>query len=76
MKTYGYRYQINRPAAGRWYRALCKELAPAIYVPLTDRQRLALEADILDPLREHGKLPPDSLVTEEDLKPRPYRRLW
>lgn len=76
MKTYGYRYQINRPGAGRWYKAFHRALRLVSYVPLTDRQRLALEADILDPLREHGKLPQDSLISAEDLKPRPWRKLW
>lgn len=76
MKTYNYRYKISHPAVSPWVEALRKQLGLAYYVPLTDRQRLALERDVLDVLREHGKLPQDSLVSAEDLQPRPYRRLW
>lgn len=57
MNKYGYRYNLNHPAVNRWYTAFLQEKGVPRWVGLTDGQRKELEADILDPLWQQGKLP-------------------
>lgn len=61
MNKYGYRYNINHPAVNPWYKAFLKKKGIPDWVELTDSQRKELEADILDPLWQHGHLPDDVL---------------